>query len=151
MYCPKCGAAEQAPETYCRRCGIFLPDLDKLKSDEQSPEMHIKANAVLSVLTILASLAIVLILYLTFRDRETPVVIYSAGGLLIAIAAWQVQTFWRTMLLRRQIIKKGPMKDDAAAVFERASMESKMLDEPDPADYVPASVAMPTTRRLKRR
>ncbi|MEP7213831.1 MAG: hypothetical protein ABI791_12180 [Acidobacteriota bacterium] len=154
MYCPKCGTAEQAPETYCRHCGIFLPDFDTLKSGEQSPEMHIKANAVLSVLTITASLAIVLMLYLTFRDRETPVVIYPAAGLMIAIAAWQVQTFWRTMLLRRQIVQREPLRGDkAAAAFGNSPNESstKVLDEPDLAIYPPASVTTPTTRRLKRR
>ena len=154
MYCPKCGTADQAPETYCRHCGIFLPDLDNLKSSEQPPEMHIRANAVLSVLTIAASLAIVLMLYLAFRDRETPVVIYPAAGLLIAIAAWQIQTFWRTILLRRQIMQREPLRGEkAAAVFGYPPSEpsAKILNEPDLAIYPPASVTTPTTRRLKRR
>lgn len=29
MFCPNCGKAEQIPNTYCRQCGEFLPDLTK--------------------------------------------------------------------------------------------------------------------------
>jgi len=30
MFCPKCGADEQSAESYCKRCGEWLPDLDAL-------------------------------------------------------------------------------------------------------------------------
>jgi uncharacterized membrane protein YvbJ len=42
MFCPKCGNPNQRPETFCCQCGIFLPDYDKLRRKETSPEEHLK-------------------------------------------------------------------------------------------------------------
>ena len=30
MFCPKCGAADQSAESYCKLCGDWLPDVDAL-------------------------------------------------------------------------------------------------------------------------
>ena len=27
MYCPNCGASEQSPDTYCKKCGTYLRDV----------------------------------------------------------------------------------------------------------------------------
>ncbi len=43
-------------------------------------------------MTIVASLSVALLLFIGFYGREIPVVIYTAIGLLIAMAAWQIQT-----------------------------------------------------------
>ena len=32
MFCPKCGADGQSAESYCKRCGEWLPDLDAIRS-----------------------------------------------------------------------------------------------------------------------
>jgi uncharacterized membrane protein YvbJ len=31
MYCPKCGADGQSAESYCKRCGDWLLDLDSIR------------------------------------------------------------------------------------------------------------------------
>lgn len=31
MFCPKCGADDQSAESYCKRCGEWLPDLDTIR------------------------------------------------------------------------------------------------------------------------
>jgi hypothetical protein len=31
MFCPKCGADGQSAESYCKRCGEWLPDLDAIR------------------------------------------------------------------------------------------------------------------------
>ena len=148
MFCPKCGVAEQSAETFCRSCGIFLPDLEKLKRSEQAPEMHIKANAVLSIMTIVASLAIVSMLVAAFYGRETPVVIYPAAGLLIAIAAWQVQTFWRTVLLRRQLKRDLPRYAENSHAKQITSLGNRRLTDVDFEDLVSAGTIRRTTRDL---
>jgi len=28
MFCPKCGSGDQTPESYCKRCGEWLPNVD---------------------------------------------------------------------------------------------------------------------------
>src|SRR5262245_607511 len=100
MFCPKCGNPDQAPETYCRRCGVFLPDLSKPGKAPVRPEDHIKANAFLSALSMVTSFTLAILLYWRFLGRpDTPMVIYVTGGFLIAMGCWQVQTLWRTLLL----------------------------------------------------
>src|SRR5215216_6633405 len=100
MFCPKCGKADQLPETYCRQCGNYLPNFDKSAKKPTTPEDHIKANAVLSAMTVVASLILSTLLFLIFKNiPDTHPVIYVTAGFLLAIAAWQIQTFWRTKLL----------------------------------------------------
>ena len=107
MFCPKCGNADQKPETYCRQCGSFLPDFDKIKSKEIPPEEHLKANTVLSVMTALVSLTLAILLHVFFTGREnTPVLINITAGILTAMFFWQAQTFWRTRLLKKTTAEK---------------------------------------------
>ena len=102
MFCPKCGNADQQPETYCRQCGSFLPDFDKLTKKPISPQEHLKANSWLSLMTAIVSLILAILLYSIFLGKaDTPIIIYITGGFLIAMCAWQVQNFWRTLLLKK--------------------------------------------------
>jgi len=155
MYCPKCGKADQSPETYCRQCGSFLPDFEKSVKKPIAPEEHIKANAVLSAMTIVASLILSTLLFLTFKNYpDTHPVIYVTAGFLIAIAAWQIQTFWRTMLLRKHFKKPKKQSDSSAAnqSAERAfetNPTNSLLPEADFENQIPASVVEKTTRKLK--
>ena len=151
MYCPKCGKADQSPETYCRQCGNFLPDFDKPAKKETTPEEHIKANAVLSLITVIASVILSTLLFLTFKNYpDTHPVIYVTAGFLIAIAAWQIQTFWRTMLLRKHFKKpkKQPENQNTPPAFE-AKPTNQLLPEADFENHVPASIVEKTTRKLK--
>jgi len=151
MYCPKCGKADQSPETYCRQCGSFLPDFEKSVKKPTAPEEHIKANAVLSAMTIVASLILSTLLFLTFKNYpDTHPVIYVTAGFLIAIAAWQIQTFWRTMLLRKHFKKPKIQQDSAIAPPElEAKPTNQFLPEADFENIVPSSIVEKTTRKLK--
>ena len=151
MFCPKCGKADQSPETFCRQCGSFLPDFDKSVKKPVTPEEHVNANAVLSAMTVVASLILATLLYLTFRNHpDTHPVIYVTGGFLIAISAWQIQTFWRTMLLRKHFKKpKRESENQTAPSAFEAKPTNQLLPDADFEDYVPASVVEKTTRKLK--
>ena len=85
MFCPKCGNADQAPETYCRQCGLFLPDIDKAVKKEAPAEENIKVNTVLSMMTVITCFVLATLLYsiLGFRPDTHPL-IYATAGLLIA-------------------------------------------------------------------
>lgn len=115
MFCPKCGEPEQKTESYCRRCGIFLHDYDKLAAKVVTPATHMTANIVLGGMTAIASAILAIILYATFLDRtDTPVIIYVTAGFLTAMFAWQVQLIIRSVLVRRHL--KTPGKTDETAV-----------------------------------
>lgn len=156
MFCPNCGKSDQAPETYCRQCGVFLPDLSKSLKREQSPEENLKANTVLSMLTIITSFTLAILLYAFFAFRPgtgTHPLIYVTAGLLIAMGAWHIQTFIRTRQLKKQWKRRTPPNEnepdlqDAQPAFQPAST-AKLLNTADLIDAVPASVTENTTRHL---
>ena len=153
MFCPKCGNPDQSPETYCRRCGTFLPDLSKSVKRESPPEENIKVNTVLSLMTVIVSftLAILLYAFLGFRENTHPM-IYVTAGLLIAMGAWHIQTFIRTRTLKKQWKRRANIQNDTA---DRSSIGTattdKLLEQPDFENMVPASVTDHTTKHLAKR
>lgn len=147
MYCPKCGNADQEPESFCRHCGIFLPDLTKPVKQAQTPEDHVRANIVLSALTVVVCLTLSILLYTTmgFRPGTHPL-IYVTGGFLIAIACWHVQTLWRSILLRKHFKKRKPAELDAKPTVEAG----RNLPDARFEDIVPPSVTDRTTKQLEK-
>lgn len=143
MFCPSCGKSDQTENTYCRNCGKFLPDFDKLKKRETPPEEHLKANSVLNIMTAVVSLTLAILLYVNFLGAEnTPVLIYVTAGFLTAMFAWQVQVFVRSLMLKKQIIL--PKREE-----ELKSVEKDLLNEADFSDNIPASVVEYATKNLK--
>ena len=152
MFCPRCGKAEQLPETYCRQCGLFLPDLSKPVKREIPPEEHLKANTVLNSLTIIVSFTLAFMLLAIIPNKHP--LIYVTAGLLIAIGAWHIQTFIRTQQLKKQWKRRTPLTEIQAAetqpAFKSAST-AELLDQANFADSIPASVTENTTRHLAER
>lgn len=154
MFCPNCGNADQQPETYCRQCGNFLPDFAKLKSKEIPPEEHLKANSVLSIMTAVVSGTLAILLHTFFTGREnTPVLIYITTGFLTAMFFWQVQTFWRTRLLKKQLLKRKKserVKSDGLDTNPLAKLAKakEQLSEPTFSHAVGSSVIEKTTKHL---
>ena len=153
MFCPNCGKADQLPETYCRQCGLYLLDFSKPLKRKSPPEEHLKANTVLSVMTIIASftLSFLLFLVLGFRSFTHPL-IYAAAGILLAIGGWHIQTLIRTLMLKKQWKRRVPLSEIQAPLETPAAFKSmstaKLLDEADFTDAIPASVTEHTTRHL---
>ena len=150
MFCPKCGKADQIAETYCRQCGTFLPDLSKPVKKESPPEENLKVNTVLSLMTVIVSftLAILLYVFLGFRDNTHPL-IYATAGLLIAMGGWHIQTFIRTRRLKKQWKHRNPDNREASKeVTSGAGSTANLLDQPDFSDMVPPSVTDHTTKHL---
>ena len=148
MYCPKCGKSDQAPETYCRQCGVFLPDLSK-PTKTQTPADHVKANLVLNAMTVVTSFVLAIMLYtmVAFRS-DTHWVIYLTAGLLIAMGCWHTQTLWRSILLKRHFSKQQRSVADAAELNSGQVIPERQLSEPNFDNLVPTSVTDDTTRQL---
>jgi len=149
MFCPKCGNADQKESSYCRQCGTFLPDFDKIKSKVIPPEQHFTANYALSLMTAVVSLGLAITLYVMFLGKDgTPVVIYLTAGFLTAMFFWQVQVFWRTMQLKKQF----PIKSKDQKIVSENKIESvntnQLLVEADLSQFVPVSVTENTTKNL---
>jgi hypothetical protein len=157
MFCPRCGKAEQLPESYCRQCGFFLPDLSKPLKREIPPEEHLKANTVLNSLTVIVSFTLSILLFAFFGSRwDTHPLIYVTAGLLIAIGAWHIQTLIRTQQLKKQWKRRASLTEIQAALPDtqpefKSSSTGKLLDQADFENTVPASVTENTTRHLAER
>src|SRR6185295_16111332 len=151
MFCPRCGKADQISETYCRQCGLYLPDLAKPLKRESPPEEHLKANTVLSLMTIVVSftLSLLLVLTLGFRSFTHPL-IYVTAGLLLAIGGWHIQTLIRTLMLKKQWKRRAPLSDVQAgpSVAVKSAATGRLLDQADFTDAIPVSVTEHTTRHL---
>ena len=153
MFCPRCGKPEQLPETYCRQCGLFLPDLLKPAKRELPPEDHLKANTVLSLLTIIASFTLSILLFAFFGFKsDTHPMISATAGVLIAIGGWHIQSFIRNQMLKRQWKRRARLTDVPAALHTVPpalhAAPTKLMDQPDSQDRVPASLTENTTLHL---
>ena len=150
MFCPGCGKADQQAESYCRQCGIFLPDLTKPVKQPTPPEQHLTANIVLSSMTIVACFTLAILLYVILGFRtETHPLIYATAGLLIAMGAWHIQTLWRAILLRKHFKKvKPPAAETWGDAKTIGADTAKLLETPDVSDLVHSSVTEDTTRHL---
>ena len=152
MFCPKCGKADQLADAYCRQCGFLLPDLTKPVKRESPPEEHLKANIVLSLLTIIASFTMAVLLYaiLGFRSDTHPL-IYATAGILIAMGGWHIQTLIRTLKLKQQFKRRTPPAESALPTTQPAVQSlptARLLNTADFTDTVPASVTEDTTKHL---
>lgn len=148
MFCPKCGNADQEPDTYCRSCGIYLPDLNR-PTKKQTPQDHLKANTSLIILSGIVSLVLAVWLY-TFllRDLSIPSYVnYIVAGLLLANFGWQVQTFIRTRMLKKHFVKR----DDIGAAPEIFLKDKDKLKPMSSDEALRQSVVDRTTQKLNRR
>ncbi len=150
MFCPKCGAAEQTVESYCRACGTFLPDFDAAVKKEISIEEHLKINSFFSLASAVVGITLAITLYATLiSPHNAPIVVYITFGFLMAMSAWQIQTFIRTKLVKKQVAKLKPNREPAELTMPAADPAApRSLNAPDLDSYVPASVTERTTRNL---
>ena len=144
MFCPKCGKPDQVEESYCRQCGVWLPDLSKPQRREAPPEEHLRANIVLNAMTIVASFTMAVLLYaiMGFRPGTHPLV-YVSAGMFLAIGGWHIQTLIRTVKLRRQLRRRKvtePKRTD--------TLTPPNVGQITAASQPPASVTERTTREL---
>ena len=154
MFCPKCGKADQQPETYCRQCGNYLNDFDKPAKKRTTPEQHLTANTVLSLMTAVTSLTLAILLYSYYLGKpDTPAIIYATAGFLTAMTAWQIQTFWRSLLLRKHFKKQKPesanqLSGSNELQYVPAMLTKELLNEADLSNIVSNSVTENTTKNL---
>ncbi len=95
MFCPSCGTADQKPNTYCRRCGAWLVDLESIQSkDIKKKEEQMKAMVFFNALSAVLALTSAILLYATYLDTpEIKWSVYVAGALCSIIAGHQTISF----------------------------------------------------------
>lgn len=154
MFCPNCGAGGQKKEAYCRSCGEFLPDFDKIRTrgfSAKTPEENIKSTLFLSSFSSVLSIGMAIVLYVTFIGIEdVPSVIFLAAALFIVIGIWQMINVFTGVKLKNQISKRRTVGDEIEAeeIYINPTKPRELLNEPDFENIVPASVTEKTTTNL---
>ncbi len=136
MFCPNCGAAEQAADSYCKRCGEWLPDMKRRRGrrlGNATPEQLLTRVLVLGGLSSLASLIATVILF-TVRDGgplERAVMLAATFTLLACV--WQFISSLIGFRLKRRL-----------SSARTGGAERSVLAEP--AEHRPALAAADTSR-----
>lgn len=115
---------------------------------KQSPSDHLKANTFLSLLTVVVSFTLAFLYYFYLGRADTSPLIYVTAGFLTAIGFWNIQAFWRSLLLRKHLRPQRKTKLTDTEIDGKDFNAAGRLSEPDFEDLAPASVTDRTTRKL---
>src|SRR5918997_7018442 len=107
MFCPKCGAEAQSAESYCRRCGEWLPDIDALARPslfrKSTREQKIRKMRILEAISAGLSLtSAAIIISVLAGGGETQLLILAVFCCLI-VAAYQVVNFYLGHKLQQRV------------------------------------------------
>jgi len=148
MFCPKCGKSDQVAESYCRQCGFYLPNFSAVVNREVPPEEHLKANTVLSLMTISVSFTLAILLYAFFGFRtNTHPLIYVTAGLLLGMGGWHIQTLIRTLKLKKQWSRRKPLYQ--ADTLTGSCNTIPLLDQAQFESVVPDTATQHTTKPIQ--
>jgi hypothetical protein len=92
MFCSNCGAADQSPNAYCKRCGEWLADKKSFGARGASkPEERMTVMIVFNGLSALLALFSAIALYATYLNTsEAKWSVYVAGACCLVIAIHQM-------------------------------------------------------------
>jgi len=92
VFCPSCGAADQSPNAYCKRCGDWLADKKSFGGrGAAKPEERITKMIVFNGLSGLLALFSAIVLYATYLNTpEAKWSVYVAGACCVVIAIHQM-------------------------------------------------------------
>jgi hypothetical protein len=150
MFCPNCGAADQSPTAYCKRCGEWLADRKSFGGRGASkPEERITTMIVFNGLSALLALFSAIALYATYLDTpEAKWSVYVAGACCLVIAVHQMLSMAFALELRLRL-KRG-RTDAGPALVSEASDNVAALGSGKTTEFVEArSVTENTTELLE--
>jgi hypothetical protein len=98
MFCPKCGADAQNAESYCKRCGEWLPDIDALARPrlfrKSTREQKIRKMRILEAISAGLSLTSAAIIISVLRGGADTQLLFLAVFSCLIVAAYQVVNFY---------------------------------------------------------
>src|SRR5688500_11694214 len=110
MFCPSCGKDKQKKDTYCRSCGEFLPDYEKIKNRglaAKTPEENIKTSLFISLFSSLISFIMAILLLIThLGNANTHPIIYLSAAFFTVIGVWQIANVSAGLRLKEHFKKR---------------------------------------------
>lgn len=150
MFCPNCGLDSQIANSYCKRCGEWLPEFKRRASAAfggETPQQNVFTGLFLSALSAVVALFSAIALYATYLGtNEAKWSVYLAAGFCLCIAGWQLSSFAVGLKLRSRLNRARGAKIN----FElKDAKPSPALPPPDMSNFVsPQSVTENTTELL---
>ena len=128
MFCPKCGADGQSAESYCKRCGEWLLDLDAIRSPglfrNRTREEKIRKMRVLEAVSAGLSLTAGAIITAVLVAGGDVRLLFLAALCCVIVALYQIVNFYLGYKLQRGIDQSRTTtsnKIEAAEDFGRLS------------------------------
>lgn len=152
MFCPKCGADAQSADSYCRRCGEWLPDIDALARPrlfrKSTREQKIRKMRILEAISAGLSLTAAAIIISVLRGGgETQLLILSVFCCLI-VAAYQVVNFYLGHKLQQRVDESRTR--GTGEIKSGAEESARVLGVGDTSQFVGGrSVVEGTTKLLE--
>src|ERR1700682_2094916 len=150
MFCPNCGAADQSPSAYCKRCGEWLADKKSFGGRGASkPEQRMTSMIVFNGLSALLALFSAIALYATYLNTpEAKWSVYVAGACCLVIAIHQMVSLAFALELKLRL-KRGHT-DAGQAIASEAGDTVAALGSGKTTQFVDAqSVTENTTELLE--
>ena len=151
MFCPSCGADDQAANAFCKRCGDWLPEFKRrsIAFGGETPQQNVFTGLFMSALSAVVALFSAIALYATYLGTDQAKwSIYLSAAFCLCIAGWQASSFVVGLKLRRRL-------NQARAGVEAESQLKQATDSPalppaDMSNFVRAqSVTENTTELLQ--
>jgi hypothetical protein len=107
MFCPKCGADAQNAESYCTRCGEWLPDLNSLTRPgvfrKRTREEKIRKMRVLEAISAGLALAAAAMIFAVRRGSGDPQLLFLSLLCCLIIAVYQIVNFYLGSTMQKKI------------------------------------------------
>ena len=107
MFCPKCGADAQSADSYCKRCGEWLPDIDALARPmlfrKWTREQKIRKMRILEAISAGLSLTSAAIIISVLRGGAETQLLILAVFCCFIVAAYQVVNFYLGHKLQQRV------------------------------------------------
>ena len=147
MFCPKCGADAQNAESYCTRCGEWLPDLDAHTRPglfrKRTREEKIRKMRILEAISAGLALTAAAMIFAVRSGSADPQLLFLSLLCCLIIAVYQIVNFYLGSTMQKKITQSR-MKEDILP--EQRVGE---LDSGESTTFVnPHSVVENTTKHL---
>ena len=147
MFCPKCGADAQKGESYCTRCGEWLPDLNSLTRPglfrKRTREEKIRKMRVLEVISAGLALTAAAIIFAIINGSADTGLLFLSLICCLVVAVYQIINFYLGSTLQKKI------EQSRADPHTLPHKEMDQLDAGGSTTVVtPHSVVENTTRHL---
>ena len=149
MFCPSCGAGEQSPNAYCKRCGQWLADqVSGRGRTAKTPAEKMKVMLVFNGLSAMFALCSAIALYASIDTPHAKVAMLVAGAFCGVIAVHQMVSFFFTLQLRQRFNRgRG---DSAQAIGSAAGGRVASLSSGQTTEFISAqSVTENSTELLE--